>query len=102
MTGEHRTAVGGFQALNMPGHGRLLSVDDLVTDVQERAKGAGGVFFERLVDYARAHGCASIHLDSLTAASGMPKRTVSTCESARWSGRFTASCRCQPIHLLQT
>jgi len=36
----------------------------LVTHVQKRSKGVGGVLCDSLVDYAQAHDCASVHLDS--------------------------------------
>ena len=33
-------------------------------DARERSKGSGGTLVDWLVDYARAHGCASLQLDS--------------------------------------
>lgn len=57
-------AVAGFRLLEMLSRGRLLYVDDLVTDAQSRSQGYGEILLNWLVDYAKAHHCQSFNLDS--------------------------------------
>lgn len=57
-------AVAGFRMLENLAVGALLYVDDLVTDAAERSKGWGQLLFDWLVEYARAHGCDALDLDS--------------------------------------
>lgn len=61
--GEVR-AVAGFRLMEMLSRGRFLYVDDLVTNVDDRSKGYGGVLFDWLVDYAKAALCEALNLDS--------------------------------------
>jgi len=56
--------VTGFRLMNMLAWGKLLYVDDLVTDERERSKGYGQQMFAWLVEHARANDCAELHLDS--------------------------------------
>jgi GNAT superfamily N-acetyltransferase len=60
--GPHTVA--GFRILENLVQGVFLYVDDLVTDVDDRSKGWGQLLFDWLVDYARAHGCNTLELDS--------------------------------------
>lgn len=57
-------AYAGFRILTMLAHGRLLYVDDLVTDESARDTGAGRALMAWLVGEARRHGCAGVQLDS--------------------------------------
>lgn len=57
-------AVGGFRLLEQLCCGRVLYVDDLVTDETVRSRGAGRVLLMWLADLARARGCDELHLDS--------------------------------------
>ena len=57
-------AVTGFRILENLMQGVFLYVDDLVTDADDRSKGWGQLLFDWLVEYARAHGCNTLELDS--------------------------------------
>ena len=57
-------AVTGFRILENLMQGTFLYVDDLVTDADDRSKGWGQLLFDWLVNYARAHGCNTLELDS--------------------------------------
>jgi GNAT superfamily N-acetyltransferase len=57
-------AVAGFRTMEMLYCGRILSVDDLVTDEAMRSKGLGTALLDWLTREARSLGCAQIHLDS--------------------------------------
>lgn len=56
--------VAGFRLFNNLSHGKVLYVDDLVTDATVRSQGSGQQMLEWLAEYARAQGCAELHLDS--------------------------------------
>ncbi len=62
--GEVVHAVAGFRVLEQLVRGRVLYVDDLVTDEEARSQGYGHALFDWLVVRARALGCASLELDS--------------------------------------
>lgn len=57
-------AVAGFRLLENLAWGRILYVDDLVTDAARRSHGHGEALFDWLVAHARAAGCDEFHLDS--------------------------------------
>ena len=57
-------AVAGFRVLEQLVRGRVLYVDDLVTDEEARSQGYGDALFDWLVVRARALGCAALELDS--------------------------------------
>jgi len=57
-------AVAGFRTLEMLYCGRILSVDDLVTDDAMRSRGVGKALLDWLVREARSLGCEQLHLDS--------------------------------------
>jgi GNAT superfamily N-acetyltransferase len=59
-------AVAGFRILENLSGGRVLYVDDLVTDEPRRSMGCGRRFLEWLTERARAEGCAKVDLDSGT------------------------------------
>ena len=57
-------AVAGFRTMEMLYCGKILSVDDLVTDDAMRSKGLGKALLDWLVREARSLGCGQLHLDS--------------------------------------
>lgn len=57
-------AVAGFRTLEQLVRGKVLYVDDLVTDAAARSRGYGDALFDWLVTRARAAGCAALELDS--------------------------------------
>lgn len=61
--GEVR-AVSGFRIFSALHEGRLMHVDDLVTDAMQRSRGYGDRLFDWLVAYARAKKCGRVRLDS--------------------------------------
>ena len=61
--GEVR-AVAGFRLMEMLAYGKTLYVDDLVTDAAQRSQGYGEALLDWLAEYARAHACVKLHLDS--------------------------------------
>jgi GNAT superfamily N-acetyltransferase len=61
--GEVR-AVSGFRVFSSLADGRVMHVDDLVTDGMQRSRGYGDRLFDWLVDRARAAKCDRVRLDS--------------------------------------
>jgi GNAT superfamily N-acetyltransferase len=59
-------AFAGYRIQHMLAHGRLLYVDDLVTDAAERGGGYGKALLAWLVEEAQREGCAAFQLDSGT------------------------------------
>jgi len=57
-------AVAGFRVLEQLVRGRVLYVDDLVTDANARSRGFGDALMDWLVVHARAAGCTALELDS--------------------------------------
>src|SRR5436190_17651998 len=57
-------AVAGFRTMEMLYCGRILSVDDLITDETMRSKGLGKALLDWLTREARSLGCGQLHLDS--------------------------------------
>jgi len=57
-------AVAGCRFIETLIDGRLLYIDDLITDAAERSQGYGGALLDWLVDYAKSQGCVSLQLDS--------------------------------------
>ncbi len=57
-------AVAGFRIYENLFAGQHMYVDDLVTDANCRSTGLGHELMEWLIDYARQHQCAELHLDS--------------------------------------
>jgi GNAT superfamily N-acetyltransferase len=59
------TAVAGYRYLNMLyTDGKVLYVDDLVTDPDLRSRGYGHALIAWLTEEARRNGCVELHLDS--------------------------------------
>jgi GNAT superfamily N-acetyltransferase len=61
--GEIR-AVAGYRCIENLVGGRILYVDDLVTDAETRSRGHGKRLFDWLVARAKQQGCAFLELDS--------------------------------------
>jgi GNAT superfamily N-acetyltransferase len=57
-------AVAGFRVMEMLYCGRILYVDDLVTDAGMRSRGLGKALLDWLTQQASALGCGQLHLDS--------------------------------------
>jgi GNAT superfamily N-acetyltransferase len=57
-------AVVGFRTLESLAWGRVLYVDDLVTDETWRSRGVGRRLVDWVVSRAREEGCGEVHLDS--------------------------------------
>lgn len=64
--GDLCRAVAGFRIQHMLAHGRLLYVDDLVSDEAARGQGHARRLLDWLKAEARAAGCNSLQLDSGT------------------------------------
>lgn len=63
-------AVGTYRLMDMLYRGRLMYVDDLVTDETVRSRGYGARLVERLREEAKALGCNEIQLISRTTREG--------------------------------
>jgi GNAT superfamily N-acetyltransferase len=57
-------AVAGYREMEMFATGRILYVDDLVTDSEHRSRGYGKSLLRWLLEEARRRGCAYLELDS--------------------------------------
>lgn len=57
-------AVAGYRIMEMLYCGRILYVDDLVSDERSRSAGYGRALVRWLQDEARANRCTEVHLDS--------------------------------------
>lgn len=57
-------AVAGYRFIDNLVSGRILYVDDLVTDAATRSQGHGKRLFDWLVERAREQGCTNLELDS--------------------------------------
>jgi GNAT superfamily N-acetyltransferase len=57
-------AVAGYRFMEMLYCGKILYVDDLITDENARSHGHGRTLLDWLVSEARENGCAELHLDS--------------------------------------
>lgn len=57
-------AVAGFRVTETLFSGKHVYVDDLVTDADGRSKGYGRQLLDWLMEFARAHGCEMLELDS--------------------------------------
>ena len=61
---EQVVAVAGFRFFNMLSSGKMLYVDDLVTDEARRSQGFGEALIKWLIDLARKSDCQTFSLDS--------------------------------------
>lgn len=66
-------AVAGFRIIENFHAGRILYVDDLVTDDKARSAGHGAALLRWLIEYGRDHRCVAFELDSGTHRHGAHK-----------------------------
>lgn len=66
-------AVAGFRIIENFHTGRVLYVDDLVTDEAARSAGHGRALLRWLMEYAKDHRCLAFELDSGTHRHGAHK-----------------------------
>jgi GNAT superfamily N-acetyltransferase len=57
-------SVAGYRFCENLSSGKLMYVDDLVTDLEERSKGFGQILLDWLVGEAKRNGCNQLTLDS--------------------------------------
>lgn len=57
-------AASGYRIAHFLAWGRVLYVDDLVTDPEETCQGFGGAILNWLIEQAKHAGCDEIHLDT--------------------------------------
>lgn len=62
--GGNVRAVAGFRVMDNLFSGRVLYVDDLVTDEAARSRGHGKALLAWLIEQARSADCTSLELDS--------------------------------------
>jgi GNAT superfamily N-acetyltransferase len=62
--GSSVKSVAGFRLFECLAWGKLMYIDDLVTEAGERRRGYGGQLLGWLIEHARTNGCQQIHLDS--------------------------------------
>lgn len=66
-------AVAGFRIIENLKTGRILYIDDLVTDEKARSAGHGEALLRWLMEYAKDHRCLALELDSGTQRHGAHK-----------------------------
>jgi GNAT superfamily N-acetyltransferase len=54
----------GFRLMHTLAWGKIIYIDDLVTSSQFRSNGAGNKLLDYVIDYAKEHNCAQVHLDT--------------------------------------
>jgi len=57
-------AAAGFRFLECLAWGKILYIDDLITDENARKNGMGSALLNWLKDRAKENGCDQVHLDS--------------------------------------
>jgi GNAT superfamily N-acetyltransferase len=57
-------AVIGFRFLEFLAWGKILYIDDLITDSETRRNGHGGKLLKYAIDQAKNENCDQVHLDS--------------------------------------
>lgn len=64
--GEKRSvvSVAGFRVLEFMAWGKVLYIDDLITDPEKRGQGHAGALLDWLIGRARAERCDELHLDT--------------------------------------
>ncbi|CAN5697402.1 GNAT family N-acetyltransferase [soil metagenome] len=62
--GERVCCVAGYRISEFLAYGKVLYVDDLVTDEAARSRDFGGHMIGWLANEAQRHGCGQLHLDS--------------------------------------
>lgn len=62
--GEEVRCVAGYRVAEFLAYGKVLYVDDLITDEAARSRDFGGRMLDWLAGEARRNGCGQLHLDS--------------------------------------
>ncbi|CAN5618936.1 GNAT family N-acetyltransferase [soil metagenome] len=62
--GEEVCCVAGYRLQELLAYGKVLYVDDLITDETARSRDFGKRMLDWLVEEARKNGCEKLHLDS--------------------------------------
>jgi GNAT superfamily N-acetyltransferase len=62
--GDEVRALAGFRFLEFLAWGKVLYIDDLITDSSMRRSGHGGMLLKWVVDQAKEARCDQVHLDS--------------------------------------
>ena len=62
--GEEVRALAGFRFLEFLAWGRVLYIDDLITDTETRKNGHGGKLLKWVIEQAKEAKCDQVHLDS--------------------------------------
>jgi len=57
-------ALAGFRFLEFLAWGKVLYIDDLITDSESRNKGHGGTLLKWIIEQAKEKMCDQVHLDS--------------------------------------
>jgi GNAT superfamily N-acetyltransferase len=57
-------AIVGYRYLEFLAWGKVLYIDDLITDVETRKNGHGSKLLKWVIEQARNAGCDQVHLDS--------------------------------------
>lgn len=57
-------ALAGFRFLEFLASGKVLYIDDLITDAKTRGKGLGGKLLKWVIEEAKKAKCDQVHLDS--------------------------------------
>lgn len=63
-TDDEVKALAGFRILEFLAWGKVLYVDDLITDSEARRNGYGGTLLKWLIEWAKKENCDQVHLDS--------------------------------------
>lgn len=58
------SALAGYRFLVFMAWGKILYLDDLITDPEKTRSGYGGALLDWLEDQAKINGCSGIHLDT--------------------------------------
>jgi ribosomal protein S18 acetylase RimI-like enzyme len=61
---DHIKAVAGLRIIDTLSHGKILYVDDLVTDTENRSQGYNSLLLDWLINDAKSEQCSSLQLDS--------------------------------------
>ncbi|MBI5274328.1 MAG: GNAT family N-acetyltransferase [Chlamydiales bacterium] len=62
--GEEIRALAGFRLLEFLAWGKVLYIDDLITDSEIRRSGHGGKLLKWVIEQAKEAKCDQVHLDS--------------------------------------
>jgi GNAT superfamily N-acetyltransferase len=61
---EEVRALAGFRFLEFLAWGKVLYIDDLITDTETRKNGHGGKLLKWVIEQAKEEKCDQVHLDS--------------------------------------